>query len=410
MPVSIKRRDVQFNPDPKRVIARFFWPGNDDRACGIIRMVLALSPEERTRLLNRILREFSSRHRNITEIFDQNFKRIQHLVADLDITAKSLSKRTRYVIGAYFTKEYSIESAAFFNPSIVEDPYQDNIQKGQKRVILSFRATGEGHLSSIAFRSGIINENNDFYFEPASDFVDVPEIIRRHIYDKKRFLTKLAEMSIKKDVITLVMDQLDENFNYGQLQATIAKTLKNHDLSYTRRKVVQAINWLAKSHYEAIFSLDTALSDRVLFPTSFAESNGIEDARFVRFRDEDGSVTYYAPYTAYDGFAILPKLIVTKDFYRFQVNPIHGEHVQNKGLALFPRKIRGQYAMLSRLDGVNSYVMFSTDITFWDNARKIQEPQYPWEFVQVPRNRTRLASHHPRRRSDANIQPWSNAA
>jgi predicted GH43/DUF377 family glycosyl hydrolase len=201
-------------------------------------------------------------------------------------------------------------------------------------------------------------------------------------------------MNIKKDVIPLVMDQLDENFNYGQLQATIANTLKNHDLSYTRRKVVQAINWLAKSHYEVTFSLDTALSDRVLFPTSFAESNGIEDARFVRFRDEDGSITYYAPYTAYDGFAILPKLIVTEDFCHFQVNPIHGENVQNKGLALFPKKIKGQYAMLARLDGVNNYVMFSKDIAFWDNARKIQEPQYPWEFVQVGNAGSPLETEH----------------
>ena len=394
MPVTVKRKTVQFNPDPKRVIPRFFWPGDDNRARVVIQMVLALPHEERTQLFNQVLRDFSSRHRNITKIFDQNFKRVKHLLADLNITVKSLSKETQYVIGAYFTKEYSIESVAFFNPSIVEDPYQGNIQKGQKRVILSFRATGEGHLSSIVFRSGIINESNDFYFEPAGDFIDVPEIIRRHIYEKKRFLTKLAEMNIKKDVIPLVMNQLDENFNYGQLQAAIANTLKNHDLSYTRRKVVQAINWLAKSHYEFTFSLDTALSDRVLFPTSFVESNGIEDARFVRFRDEDGSITYYAPYTAYDGFAILPKLIVTKDFYHFKVNPIHGENVQNKGMALFPKKIKGQYAMLSRLDGINNYVMFSKDITLWDNARKIQEPQYPWEFVQVGNAGSPIETEH----------------
>jgi len=394
MPVTIKRKAVQFKPDPKRVITRFFLPGNDDRARVIIKMVLGLSDQERTQLFNQVLRDFSSRHRNITKIFDQNFERVKHLLAELNITAETLPKQTQYVIGAYFTKEYSIESTAFFNPSIVEDPYQDNIQKGQKRVILSFRATGEGHLSSIAFRSGIINENNDFYFECASDLVDVPEVIRRHIYDKKQFLTKLDEMKIKKDVIALIMDQLDENFNFGQLQGAIANTLKNHDLSYTRQKVVKTINWLAKSHYEVIFSLDTPICDRVLFPTSFAERNGIEDARFVRFMDEDGSITYYAPYTAYDGFAILPKLIITKDFYHFRINPIHGENVQNKGLALFPKKIKGQYAMLSRLDGLNNYVMFSKDITFWDNPRKIQEPQHPWEFVQVGNAGSPIETEH----------------
>ena len=213
MSVTIKRKTVKFNPDPKRVITRFFWPGNDYRARVIIQKVLALPHRELTESFNHVLREFSCRHRNITRIFDHNFERVKHLLGDLNTTVESLSRETQYLIGAYFTKEYSIESAAFFNPSIVEDPYQGNIQKGQKRVILTFRATGEGHLSSIVFRSGVINENNDFYFDSPGDFVDVPEIIRRHIYDKRLFLTKLAEMNIKKDVIPLVMNQLDENFN-----------------------------------------------------------------------------------------------------------------------------------------------------------------------------------------------------
>jgi predicted GH43/DUF377 family glycosyl hydrolase len=394
MSVTVKRKAIQFYPDSKRVITRFFRPGDDRRALAIIQMVLALSHEERTQLLNQVLRDFSTRHRNITIVFDRHFQQVKYLLANLNTPVDSLSQETQYVIGAYFTKEYSIEAAAFFNPSLVEDPYQGNIQKGEKRVILSFRATGEGHLSSIVFRSGILNEHNDIAVEAAGDFTDVPAVIHRHVYDKKRFLTKLDEMNIKKDVISMVMDRLEENFNYGQLQAAIADTLKNHDLSYTRRKVVQAINWLAKSHYEVRFSMDTALSDRVLFPTSFAERNGIEDARFVRFMDEDGAITYYAPYTAYDGYAILPKLIVTRDFYHFQINPIHGESVQNKGLALFPKKIGGQYAMLSRLDGVNNYVMFSQDISVWNSPRKIQEPRYPWEFVQVGNAGSPLETEH----------------
>jgi len=382
MAVTVKRKPVYFNPDSRRVITRFFLPG-EDRARTTIRMVLAMSQDEQARLFKQVLRDFSRRHRNITRAFDQNFERVKHLLDDLDVPVESLSKKTRYIIGAYFTQEFSIESAAFFNPSIVEDPYQGNIPKGRKRVILSFRATGEGHLSSIVFRGGVIDEHNDFQFESAGDFVDVPEIVTRHIYDKKLFLAKLAEMNIKKDVIHMVMDKLPENFNYGRLQAAIAKTIREHDLSYTRQQVVKAINWLAKSHYEVTFSFDTAISDRVLFPLSFAESNGIEDARFVRFTDEDGSTVYYATYTAYDGFAILPKLIVTEDFYQFKVNPIHGEHVQNKGLALFPRKIKGQYAMLARLDGVSNFVMFSKDINLWNSAHKIHEPRYPWQFVQV---------------------------
>lgn len=394
MAVTVKRKNIFFYPDSKRVIARFFGPGSDERSSAIIKMVLSLSYTERAELFHQILRDFSGRHRNITKVFEQNYRLVEHLLVKMGVETESLCKETRAVIGAYFTQEFSIESSAFFNPSIVEDPYQGNLQKGQKRVILSFRATGEGHLSSIAFRSGIISDKNDFHFDSPGDIIDTPAIVRRHTYDKQLFLEKLAEMNIKKDVIGLVMDKLSDQFNYGQLQRAIGETLKSHDLSYTRRKVVQAINWLAKSHYEVIFSLDTPLSDRVLVPTSFAERNGIEDARFVRFVDDDGSVTYYAPYTAYDGFAILPKLIVTKDFYHFQINPIHGEKIKNKGLALFPKKIKGQYAMLSRLDGQNNYLMFSDDTTLWDDAHKIQEPQYPWEFVQVGNAGSPLETEH----------------
>jgi predicted GH43/DUF377 family glycosyl hydrolase len=143
------------------------------------------------------------------------------------------------------------------------------------------------------------------------------------------------------------------------------------------------MSWLANSHYEVTFSLDTAISERVIFPVSYTETKGIEDARFVRFIDDDGCVTYYATYTAYNGFAILPKLIETKDFYQFRIMPLNGEYVQNKGLALFPRKINGKYAMISRIDGVNNYIMFSDKINLWQNAKKIQEPKYPWNLFKL---------------------------
>jgi len=334
-------------------------------------------------VFNTIFQRFSHRHRNITRILEKHFQQVAALSRDLGIDPETIPEARKLVIGAYFTMEYSIEAAAFFNPSIVEDPYQGELGFGQKRVIVSFRATGEGHISSIAFRSGIIDENNELTFIPAGDLVDTPEVVTRHIYRKESFLKKLTEMGITKDVIPMVMDQLPDEFIYGELQAAIAEVLENGGLSYTRQQVVQAINWLATSHYEVSFSLDTAVSDRVLFPVSYTESNGIEDARFVRFTKPNGEVTYYATYTAFNGYAILPKLIETQDFYHFKVLPINGDSVQNKGMALFPRKIEGQYAMLSRLDGVNNYVMFSDSINVWQSAQKIQEPTYPWEMMQV---------------------------
>jgi predicted GH43/DUF377 family glycosyl hydrolase len=384
MAVKVHRKPLKFYPDPKRVIARFFMPGQNDRARSIIHKVISLSDDEVKLTLSQVLRGFSKRHRNISKIFSNHFQEVKYLLSELDVDDAKLSEEKKLLIGSYFTMEYSIESAAFFNPSIVEDPFQgNNLTEGQKRIIVSFRATGEGHISSIVFRSGIIDGHNDLKFEPPSKFVDMPEVVKRHVYNKEAFCKKLEEMRIYKDVIGMVMDRLGEEFTYGELQASIEETMKDSDLSYTRKKVIQAINWLADSHYEIEFSLDTAISERVIFPISYQESNGIEDARFVRFTDDDGTVTYFATYTAYNGYAILPKLLKTKDFYHFKIMPLHGEGVQNKGVSLFPRKIKGKYAMISRSDGVNNYIMFSDNINVWSHTKIIEEPLYPWEFVQI---------------------------
>ncbi len=383
MAITVKRKPNRFYPDPKRVIARFFMPGGSDRAQSIIQKVINLSDEDVHLTLNQVLRDFSKRHRNITKIFENNFNNVKNILNELNVDSESLSFKKRLLIGSYFSMEYSIESAAFFNPSIIEDPDQTNLEEGQRRVIVSFRATGEGHISSIVFRSGIVDKNNDLNFKPAGKLVDVPEVVKRHVYDKKTFLKKLKEMNVHKNVVGMVMDKLGDTFIYGELQASINECVKNTKLTYTKKNVIQVINWLASSHYEITFSLDTAISERVIFPISYTESNGIEDARFVRFTDDDGSVTYYATYTAYNGFTILPKLLETKDFYHFKITPINGEHAQHKGMALFPRKINGKYAMISRCDGVNNHIMLSDNINLWQHIKKIQDPLYPWEFIQI---------------------------
>ena len=383
MAIAIKRKPNKFFPDPTRVIARFFLPGGEERARLIIQKILNLSDEEIHLTLNQVLRDFSKRHRNITTTFEKHYAKVKHIINELNVDNKSLSLETKLLIGSYFTHEYSIESAAFFNPSIVEDPDQTNLEEGQKRIIVSFRATGEGHISSIVFRSGLIDKDKNLTFIKPGRLVDVPETVKRHVYEKKIFCEKLREMKNYEDVVDMIMDKLKDKFIYGELQAAIEETLKNENLTNTDKKVIQAINWLATSHYETTFSLDTAISERVLFPISYTETNGIEDARFVRFVDDDGSVKYYATYTAYNGYSILPKLLETEDFYHFKISPINGEYVQNKGLALFPRKIKGQYAMLSRFDGFSSYIMFSKNIHVWHEIKKIQEPLYPWEFIQI---------------------------
>ena len=383
MALTVHRKSIKFIPDPKRVIARFFMPGQEDRAQAIIQRIVSLPEDSCRQLFNDVLRSFSKRHRNISKIFGNNYKSVKHLVERSGIEPDTLSRQRKLLIGSYFTYEYSIESAAFFNPSMVEDPYQGNLNNGQLRVIVSFRATGEGHISSIVFRSGTFDGENNLIFAPAGNFVDVPEVVKRHVYKKSTFLNKLEEMRIVKDVVGMVMDRLGDTFIYGELLASIEETRNSIEITHTKEKVLQAINWVASSHYEISFSLDTAISERVIFPVSYSESNGIEDARFVKFTAEDGKVTYYATYTAYNGFTILPKLMETEDFYHFKIMPLHGNYAQNKGLAFFPRKIGGKYAMISRCDGENIYIMYSDNINIWPEAVKIREPFLPEEFVKI---------------------------
>lgn len=384
MEVAVKRNNHKFYPDATRVIARFLYTG-DKRSENIVRSVLNMSESEVTLALSKILRDFSIRHRNISKIFEKNFDRITHLFENLDTAPESLDYSRKILIGSYFTMEYSIESAAFFNPSIVEHPDQTETGPGEKRVILSFRATGEGHISSIVFRTGVLDPDNNLTLEPIGNMLEEAEHIRRHVYEKKMFSRKLDEMLGVHGIIPpdIILARLNDEFTYGELRECIEEARKAIHLTIDREFLFNQIMWLASSHYELEFSLDTNISERVIFPVSSNEKNGIEDARFVKFKDSDGQVIYYATYTAYDGTTILPKLLETRDFYHFKVLPLHGDIARNKGMAMFPRKIDGKYAMLCRLDGFNNYLAFSDNITVWREAELIQQPRFPWELIQI---------------------------
>ncbi len=369
-------------PDSTRVIARFFMPGQIDRVASIIEKVAGFTESEATRSLEDVLRRFAPRHRNISSLFESHFEKVRDMLNGHNSDTEGLSSDKKMLIGSYFTMEYSIESAAFFNPSIVIDPFQPDLPAGHTRVILSFRATGEGHLSSIAFRGGVLTDTNEITIDPPGRLVDVPETVTRHTYIKSAFLEKLSEMKIRQDISIEILTPLDENYQYEDLRDTIAALGTRSALSHSRRTVVNAIEWLANSHYDVTFSRDTGLSERIIFPVSATESNGLEDARFVRFTEGD-SVCYYATYTAYNGHTILPKLLVTEDFYQFKAVPLHGEMVQNKGMSLFPRKLNNRYAMIGRCDGVNLYILYSDDIHYWSEALPLASPLYPWEIVQI---------------------------
>jgi predicted GH43/DUF377 family glycosyl hydrolase len=381
MRLPIERKHVKVYPDPKRVIARFFFNG-EDRGKIVITKVMAIGEDQVFHILSPILQEYSKRHRNITKILHRHCKKLKLLFESMDIDYKELSLNRRLLIGSYFTHEYSIESAAFFNPSIIEDPDQRELEDGEKRLIISFRAVGEGHISSIVFRRALIDRYNNITVIPVGNYIDEAEVIRNATYHKKLFLEKGLSSLINEDVLNLLNTRLGDQFDYATLKQVIAQ-VQEEEPDPAKDVELEKVLWLSDSYYEIIFSLDTDISDRVIFPISEFERKGIEDARFTKFISDDGSITYYATYTAYDGQIIIPKLLKTKDFYDFTVGPLFGAGAQNKNLALFPRKINGKYAMLSRIDGVNNYIMYSDKINVWENPIKLQEPVYSWELVQI---------------------------
>ena len=375
----VKRRSTVLNVESSRVITRPHIPGGRARIKSLVKRVLKLGEDDVHHLLEDVFHEFSNRHRNFREVLESNFERIsEYLPKDITLTAEQ-----RQLLGAYFTSEYSVEAAALFNPSVVPHPDQEGVEKGSLRFVMSFRATGEGHVSSIEFRSGIVDENHDIYFDPVSQYVATPELHTDPIYQRLHFQRKLEELGARDQVMNYLLDGLGETFTIEELELQIKDLQSTKFRRADKQHAVDTALWLARSNYEVIFSPDQPISERVIFPVSANESAGIEDARFVRFVDDDGSITYYATYTAYNGFEILPQLLETNDFLTFRMHTLSGKAALNKGMALFPRKINSQFAMLSRQDGVNNYIMFSDSLRFWEHAKLLQEPVHPLEFVQV---------------------------
>lgn len=377
----VNRTDIFINPDRKRVLIRPFSPGSEQRILKIIARLLALPESEIEELLAQILTEFSGRHQKTKYIFMERFEFVRpHLVTD-----RELSEARKLVVGSYFTHEYSLEAAALFNPSIVMHPDQSELPEGSLRFVLSLRATGEGHISSITFRTGVVDANNVITITTPTRFVTEPQAVPDAPYLKPRFTRQLAELGFAGEFTHRVLDALKDEFTLADLRVAIA-FVQNQliDGALTGSAVAtHAILNLAHSNYQVCFPSDYRMSERVIFPRSPSQSNGIEDARFVLFQHEDGTRSYFATYTAYDGRITHPQVLETVDFLDFKFITLSGAAVQNKGMALFPRKIGGRYAMLSRQDNENIFLMLSDDLHFWRTATVILKPTYPWEFVQL---------------------------
>ena len=378
--VHAKRIGPTLTPDRSRVLLRPFYPSSDDIAQRIFTRVAALSEEEVAGLLRQVLGEFADRHERVEQLFSNRFFQVRRQLAD----ARVFSPERQALIGSYFTHEYSPESAALFNPSIVSHPDQTGLAPGALRFVLSLRATGEGHISSITFRTGTINAQHRITLTPPVPFVTEPERVPNAAYEKALFGRKLQEAGLQNDFCQRVLGQLPDSFVLDDLYHVLAAERRQTDSAdVTTDRAVRGILLLAESNYEVDFAPDSRITQRVLFPSTASQRNGIEDARFVRFRNDDNTFTYYATYTAYDGKITLPQLLETPDFLHFRFNTLNGPAVQNKGMALFPRKINGRYAMISRQDDENILLMFSDNIHFWQQPELLLSPAQPWEFIKM---------------------------
>ena len=378
--LNIQRTRVVLRPDPARVLMRPFNPTTEQRALTISARVMDLTENNVRTLLEHVLAEFGERHLKTREFLQWRFEQVRpYLLID-----RKLSAERELLLAAYFTHEYSLEAAALFNPSIVPHPDQSDLSPGSLRFVLSLRATGEGHISSITFRTGFLDADGQISVNEPTRYCLEPLQVPNTSYEKDLFARKLAELGLASDFSRHLLEGLGETFTFADLRDRVGVAVDqlrphDHEAEPTARKILT----FAQSNYDVQFAPDSRLSERVLFPVTPSQSNGIEDARFVLFQDDDGTRNYYATYTAYDGKFVLPQLIETADFLHFKFITLNGPAVQNKGMALFPRKINGQYAMLSRQDYENIYLMYSDHPHFWHETQLLVKPAHPWEFIQM---------------------------
>jgi predicted GH43/DUF377 family glycosyl hydrolase len=378
--IPLKRQESFITPDRSRVLLRSFTPGSAERIKAVLNRIMKISDVEAQVVLENVIKEFRSRHHELESVFDRRFNDLKSFLP----SRYKPSSAMRRLIGSYFTCEYSLEAAALFNPSIVPHPDQSGVTAGTIRFIMSLRATGEGHISSIEFRTGIIDSQGVATLDAASRFVSSPAPILDPLYNKSEFIAKIQDEQILNAITKGILRALPESFKRSALLKNVARFKRNHKkLSPAQVHSIEGVEALSELNYDLQLSADLPLSERVIFPVSSFESNGIEDARFVRFVDDDRSVTYYSTYTAYNGRAIRPLLLQTMDFSHYRVRSLSGDAAKNKGMAMFPRRIKGKYAMVSRQDAESLYIVFSNEVYRWRKPGKLLQPKYPWELTQI---------------------------
>lgn len=370
--------------DPARVITRLFVPGQEgfelqeSRAGVVLKRILALSDDDVRSSLDDVIIRFDGRHRDLVGTFRRHARELaDRLNPDIHLTDARI-----LLLGATFTSEYAIEGAALCNPSIVPHPDQTDTTAGSLRFVMSVRGIGEGHRSSIGFRTGVVDAEGRATIDEPAAFAATGSVSDAPL-DAAVFRGELGRIGNAGEAANYVFNALGERFTRSDLDARLDNLRANLSTRGHGERAVALIRTIAMRSYAVEFPSEISVSERVLWPSMEAEQAGMEDARFVRFVDDDGSVTYYATYTAYSGSHISQQLLKTKDFRSFTSGPLVGKAAANKGLALFPRRIHGRYAAMSRSDRETNTVAFADHLAVWTSASPCQHPAEPWETLQL---------------------------
>ncbi|MGZ5394902.1 MAG: glycoside hydrolase family 130 protein [Mycobacterium sp.] len=380
----VTRSPLRLAADSSRVITRLFVPGQegfehqDSRAGAVLRRVLALDENEVRASLDDVVTRFGWRHRDLIGVFRTHAR---ELADRLDATSE-LSDARMMLLGATFTSEYAIEGAALCNPSMVAHPDQTGIPAGSLRFVMSVRGIGEGHLSSIGFRTGVVDETGAATIDAAAPFATAGEIVPA-LLDAVVLRSELSRLRDTGEGADYVLDALGDRFTRNDLDEQLDRLQKHRRTRGHAPETISLIREIADRTYGVEFDENIPLPERILWPAMGAEAAGMEDARFVRFVDDDGSVTYCASYTAYSGTRISQQLLATKDFSSFTSTPMVGSAAANKGLALFPRRLRGQFAAMSRSDRESNSLAYSDCPFVWTESVPCQQPTQAWEVLQL---------------------------
>lgn len=372
--MKVIKNSIRLLASAKGVITLFLFLPGEHRVSNIIKRLTILTEDEVEASLEKVMKEFAIRHRNIGETFIDHFNRINNQYKD-DLL--HFSERKRLLLGAFFTKEYSIQAAALFNPSIVPHPDQQGLQQGEQRFVMSLRATGEGHISSVVFQTGIVDGLNNITLDESSGYFTSLKKNKEATYDKEFIIKRAAFFpGFKMELLNILPDTFTA--------ALAIQIINEKEISAdpVMADSIHQLKTILDTNYELESSAHLPSNEKVIFPNAKAERMGMEDVRFVKFEDGENAC-YYGTYTAYNGHHIKTQLIETKDFDIFKIRTLYGDAISDKGMALFPEKVNGKYVMISRQGGEKINIMFSDDLYVWEKFQTLMEPLHTWELVQL---------------------------